>query len=106
MRYILPNILGICLFPIGIFFRNEYFTMKSFNHEAIHWRQQKEMLCIFFYVWYVLEWFVKIFFCGKYAYLSISFEQEAYSGVKEHQRKMYGWTKYVFKRYKNETYFD
>jgi len=34
---------------------------------------------LFFYLWYVIEWFVRIFINGGNAYRSISFEREAYT---------------------------
>jgi hypothetical protein len=50
------------------------------RHEKIHIRQQLELLIIPFYIWYVVEFLIKLI---KYknrhlAYLNISFEQEAY----------------------------
>ena len=47
------------------------------NHEAIHTAQMKEMLYVFFYIWYFVEWVVRLFKKGN-AYRNISFEQEAY----------------------------
>lgn len=51
---------------------------KTLNHESIHTQQMLETLIIGFYVWYVLEWFIKLFVYGKDAYYNISFEREAY----------------------------
>ena len=50
------------------------------NHERIHYRQQKELLVLFFYVWYVLEYLVRLIQSGdrREAYKNISFEKEAY----------------------------
>ena len=50
-------------------------------HERIHLRQQLEMLWIFFFLFYVLEYAVKIVIYRdlKTAYHNISFEREAYS---------------------------
>ncbi len=52
----------------------------TLNHEKIHTAQMKEMLYVFFYLWYVIEWFIRLFaFKGaKFAYRNISFEREAY----------------------------
>lgn len=50
----------------------------TLSHEEIHIRQQVEMLVLLFYVWYVIEWFLKLFKYGKQSYAHISFEQEAY----------------------------
>lgn len=50
---------------------------KTLNHEQIHTAQMKELLYVFFYLWYVLEWIVRLFMKGN-AYRNISFEREAY----------------------------
>lgn len=42
------------------------------NHEYTHGRQQLELLLIFFYIIYIIEWIFK-------GYKNISFEKEAYS---------------------------
>ena len=73
---------GITLFPF-IILRNKDFKNNKIliNHEKIHLRQQLELLIIFFYIWYVVEyyyWLVKL--KNKHlAYRNISFEREAYS---------------------------
>ena len=70
------------------------------NHESIHTSQMKEMLYIPFYLWYVIEWLIKLLFKGN-AYRNISFEREAYDNqynlnyLKE--RKRYNWIKRLFK---------
>lgn len=70
------------------------------NHESIHTSQMKEMLYIPFYLWYVIEWLIKLLFKGN-AYRNISFEREAYDNqynlnyLKE--RKRYSWIKRLFK---------
>lgn len=53
-------------------------TREEINHEYIHYIQMKELLYVFFYVWYVVEWFVRLFMRGN-AYRNISFEREAYA---------------------------
>lgn len=51
---------------------------KDYNHEAIHTAQMKELLYVFFYVIYFLEWLYRLIFHTKTAYMGISFEKEAY----------------------------
>ena len=74
---------------------------RIINHESIHIKQQEEMLILPFYVWYVLEWFIKLFFYGKKAYYNISFEREAYDNDDNlsylNSRKRYSWLKRLFK---------
>ncbi|MFD1768547.1 hypothetical protein [Sphingobacterium suaedae] len=51
------------------------------NHERIHMVQALELLVVPFYLWYVIEFLVRYFYYGNFrkAYLSISFEREAYT---------------------------
>lgn len=50
------------------------------HHEKIHLRQQIELFVVFFYIWYIIEFFVRwMQYKDKHkAYLNISFEREAY----------------------------
>ena len=58
--------------------RYKWVLSSKINHESIHIEQQKELLVIFFYAWYLIEWFIRLFMKGN-AYRNISFEKEAYS---------------------------
>ena len=49
----------------------------TLNHEKIHTAQIKEMLYVFFYVWYIIEWLIRL--PKGNAYRNISFEREAYN---------------------------
>jgi hypothetical protein len=98
MLLVMPRITAITLFPFGVYLHSYDVDISTIKHESVHWQQQKEMLCLFFYVWYLVEWLIKIPFCGRRAYMSISFEQEAYSNPDP--RKRFGWMKYIFKCYK------
>lgn len=114
MKIIYNNIIpfkgfaAINLFGI-LFVRNDCKSQVSdrmINHESIHTAQMKEMLWIFFYLWYIIEWFIKLF---KYsdsnedgrgdAYHNISFEREAYDNETNQQylssRKHYSWWYYL-----------
>ena len=50
------------------------------NHERIHLRQQAELLLVFFYLWYGIEFLFRLFqYKNRHtAYRNISFEREAY----------------------------
>lgn len=65
------------------------------NHEGIHTAQMKEMLYVFFYLWYFIEWFIKLFKYGGKAYRNISFEREAYAREADmnylKERKHFAW---------------
>lgn len=100
MRILLPpNIIAITLAPFGIYYRPEKLSPETLNHEKIHYKQQKEMLIIFFYIWYLLEWLIRILINGKKAYISISFERESYLNSKNKSyletRKKFAWIKYL-----------
>lgn len=68
------------------------------NHERIHTRQIIEMLVVGFYLWYLVEWLVRLTKKGN-AYHRISFEREAYEHERDLQylqhRKPYAWLKYI-----------
>lgn len=73
---------------------------SDINHEEIHTAQMKEMLYIFFYLWYVIEWIIKSFKYGTHlAYYKISFEKEAYNHQYHYnyiaERKHYNWFKLI-----------
>ena len=71
------------------------------NHESIHTAQMKEMLYVLFYLWYVIEWLVRLvrYRNAHTAYRSISFEREAYmnQGIMGYLqgRGRYAWVKYL-----------
>ena len=50
------------------------------NHERIHLKQQLELLILPFFIWYGLEFLVRLlqYKNRREAYLNISFEREAY----------------------------
>ncbi|MBC8003884.1 MAG: hypothetical protein H7X84_00305 [Verrucomicrobia bacterium] len=84
---------GITLSPLGVFIKPDRLTdVTLINHEKIHWEQQKEMLIIPFYLWYIIEWMFK-------GYRTISFEREAYLQERNlhylKTRKRYAWVKYL-----------
>lgn len=94
--YIAINIFGI------IFARKEYkpVTKTTINHERIHTEQMKELGFIFFYIWYGIEYLIKLIKYKNHdkAYNLINFELEAY--VHDHEedylskRKHYNWFKF------------
>ena len=80
------------------------YTPTANRHEITHAYQQLECLWVLFFIWYIMEWFIKIpicYFACKDAYRSISFEQEAYANQGKvdynKNRKHYAWMKYIFK---------
>ena len=73
---------GITVFPF-VFVRDEFFARNNtfLNHEKIHLRQQLELLVFPFFIWYIVEFFIRWiqFKNKKQAYRNISFEREAYA---------------------------
>lgn len=104
MMVIYNNILPVkgfkCINLFGVLFVRKGLKMTDvdFNHEAIHTKQMKEMLYVFFYLWYVIEWIVRLFKRGN-AYRNISFEREAYSNQLylkyNKERKRFAWLEYL-----------
>lgn len=103
-NFLLKNtkINGITLFPFIVLKDSKDKNNRILlNHEKIHLRQQVEMFIVFFYFWYVLEYYYLLFkFRNPYlAYQNISFEREAYSN--EHDlnylktRKLWNFKKYL-----------
>ncbi len=107
-RSLLKNtkISGITLFPL-IILRTQTLRKNKvlINHEKIHLRQQLELLVIFFYIWYVIEyyyWYFKLKNAHQ-AYLAISFEREAYANEHDMEylkkRKFWSFLNYSDKRH-------
>jgi hypothetical protein len=97
--HVFGKIGGIALSPFGIYMDGPI-EAGILNHEKIHWRQQNEMLILPFYLWYLTEFLIRrMYKSRKDAYLSISFEQEAY--LNQHDasylktRRPYRWIKYL-----------
>lgn len=76
------NFNAIALYPFIIIKKEALrHDQKLIRHEQIHLRQQVELLVIFFYLWYLIEFLGRILMSQSFekAYRAISFEQEAYS---------------------------
>lgn len=73
---------GITIFPF-IFVRDKFWAASNsfINHEKIHLRQQLELLIVLFFIWYGLEFLIRLIHYKNFknAYRNISFEREAYA---------------------------
>ena len=73
----------------------------TLNHERIHTAQITELLFIFFYSWYIIEWAVRLmkYRDRKVAYKNISFEREAFANQQDSSylknRKSWAFTRYL-----------
>lgn len=89
---------AINLFGILFVRKDVNLTTTMMNHECIHTTQMKEMAYVFFYLWYVMEWLIRLMMKGN-AYRNISFEKEAYGNEADFaylsNRKRYSWFKYL-----------
>lgn len=77
---------GITLWPFVVMREGGLKKNKRFiNHEKIHLIQQGEMLVLLFYLWYAVEFLIRLFqYKNRYlAYVNISFEREAYANEKD-----------------------
>ncbi len=93
---------GVTLFPFIILRHKELKANKTLiNHEKIHLRQQLELLLVFFYLWYGLEFLIRwVYYKNRnQAYRNISFEREAYGNEKDlnylKKRSLWGFLRYV-----------
>lgn len=81
----------------------DYRYNRTINHEKIHFKQQKELLIIGFYLIYLLNWLyeiIKVPFGGdKKAYSDIIFEKEANAHERDmsylNARKSFSFLKYI-----------
>ena len=107
-----------CIFLFGILFvkNNAKIDDVTINHESIHSRQFVELMALSavvliiiqwwliffapfaFYVWYAIEWLVRL--PKGNAYRSISFEREAYTNENDMEylsnRKHFAFMKYLW----------
>ena len=76
-------------------------TPRLLIHEEIHSRQQKEMLVVFFFLWYGLEFLFRLIQYRNWdkAYRNISFEREAYANQNNtgylSERRKFAWFNYL-----------
>lgn len=98
-----PGYSAITLWPFVFVRRNAWYSNDTDRHERIHGRQQLEMLLLLFYLWYGVEYLIRLCITRDRdrAYRSISFEQEAYAHERDQDylqhRRLYAWLCYVFK---------
>lgn len=108
MKIVYNNILLFkgfkCMNIFGLIFarKGTHITSRDLNHEYIHTVQMRELLYIGFYIWYIIEYLIRliIYLNPKKAYRMISFEQEAYEyeNVDDYVKAFripYRWFKYI-----------
>ena len=82
-KYLIPKgYRGLTVFPfVFVKYRLDKENLVFMNHERIHLRQQLELLIIPFFIWYFLEYILRLIQYKNMdlAYRNISFEREAYA---------------------------
>ena len=85
---------AINLFGVMFARKNAHISQRTIRHEEIHTAQIKELLYVFFYILYLLNWIVNLFRSGN-AYRNIAFEREAYKNENDvnyiKTRKQFNW---------------
>ena len=86
-KYLTPKgFRGLTFYPFVFLANKKDKNNEVFlNHEKIHIRQQLELLVFPFYIWYGLEYLVRLvqYRDRQKAYFNISFEREAYKNEKD-----------------------
>ena len=82
-KYLIPKgYRGMTVFPFVILReRKDADLPVLMNHERIHIRQQLELLIVPFFIWYFLEYLIRLLqYRDRFlAYRNICFEREAYA---------------------------
>ncbi|MHA6279516.1 hypothetical protein ACXYMT_04980 [Salinimicrobium sp. CAU 1759] len=93
---------GVVLWPFIVVKRSELKKDAVFmNHERIHLRQQVELLVVFFFIWYLFEYLIRLIkYRDSYkAYNRICFEREAYANERNpnyiKNRRFWNFRKYL-----------
>lgn len=103
-KYLIPkNYNGLAVYPF-IFLKNKSLSDNYIliNHERIHLKQQLELLWVFFFIWYILEFCIHLIRLRNWnrAYHTISFEKEAYQNEDNQgyleSRKFWAFRHYLF----------
>ena len=83
---------AMAFYPFIIRASTTEITPELINHERIHLRQQRELLIIPFYIWYLIAYYRK-------GYMNVSFEKEAYNNERDlnylKKRNIFGFRKYL-----------
>ena len=107
MILIIPRLIGksfsaLSIYPFIILKKKESKDdLILINHERIHLQQQKELLWFIFFLWYGLEYLIKLAYYRHphTAYRNLSFEREAYYHEKDlsylQKRKLFSFLRFL-----------
>ena len=99
--FVAINLFGVVFVCKDYEFRSVADYQRMLVHEEIHTKQMRELLYLPFYVWYLLEWLVRLVMYreARKAYRNISFEREAYANQHKWDynkgRKRYAFLQYI-----------
>jgi hypothetical protein len=86
-KYLIPKgFRGFTFFPfVFLSDKKDKSHAVLMNHERIHYKQQAELFIVFFFIWYGMEFLVRLiqYKNRRDAYYNISFEREAYKNEKD-----------------------
>jgi hypothetical protein len=102
-KYLIPKgFRGLALFPfVFVKYQDDLANKIMIHHEKIHLRQQLELLVLPFFVWYFVEYAVRLlqYRNSNLAYRNISFEREAYANETDFDylkmRTLFSFLKYL-----------
>ncbi len=102
-KYLIPKgFRGLTLYPfVFLKYQDDKTNTVLVNHERIHLRQQIELLILPFFIWYLLEYLIRLLqYSNKnHAYRGISFEREAYANESDleylKKRKLFSFLSYL-----------
>lgn len=95
-RFAAINLFGFIFARHGV-----KLSEHTIQHESIHTKQMREMFYLFFYVWYGVEWLIRLvqYRNAMTAYYNISLEREAYANDRKENyltaRKSWAWCGYL-----------
>ncbi|MFC4722307.1 hypothetical protein ACFO5O_08240 [Geojedonia litorea] len=102
-KYLVPKgYSAITIFPF-VFVKHKLLMSDKnlINHERIHLKQQLELLILPFFIWYSLEFLLRLALYKNWnlAYKNIAFEREAYQNESNQEylnsRTFWGFIKYL-----------
>lgn len=91
------NLFGLFLFVR----KGAKMSSEDMNHEEIHSAQWKELWYVLFYLWYIVDWLVKLVIYRNFrdAYVNVVFEREAYANDEDEDylktRKLFAFIRYL-----------
>lgn len=96
-----PGYKAINLFGILFVRGDARIDDVTVNHERIHTAQIKELWYVLFYLWYLIDWLVKLVVYRNFrdAYVNVVFEREAYANDEDEDylktRKRFAFIRYL-----------